>query len=207
MNYDLYDAPQYRIYFIPDFQPGKSVLVIKVHHNFSDGLGIATLFQCFNGNYDSSALPKMKPIPLIKRFGIFLISPFLILYTFMVLQCMSKERNSLLKDEDISGKKTFGMVPDLGVAKMKAFCKNNKCTINDYCAAIFSWTLTEYFALEEKRALENNEKVYKVPKTVRLAIPFSLRQPFEKVTDVKMLNDFGSLFIDLKCTDNFDESL
>lgn len=41
-TYDMYDAPQYRILLIPDYQPDKSAIVMKVHHNMSDGLGIAT---------------------------------------------------------------------------------------------------------------------------------------------------------------------
>jgi NRPS condensation-like uncharacterized protein len=203
----MHDAPQYKIYLVSDYQPGQSAIVIKIHHNMTDGLGIATFFQCLNGNYDTTALPSMKPIPFYKRFLIFLISPILCIYTFMVFQMMSVERNALLKDEPISGKKTYGYVRDLDVAKMKAYCKNNRCTINDYCAAIFSWTLAAYLKLEETRAIEQKKLAYKVPKTVRLAIPFSFRQPFKKLSDVKMTNDFGSLFVDLKTCDNFEASL
>ena len=43
-EYDMYDQPQYKIFLIPDLSPEKSALVIKVHHNMSDGLGIATFF-------------------------------------------------------------------------------------------------------------------------------------------------------------------
>lgn len=42
--YDLQDAPQYKMFLIPDYQPGKSVVVFKIHHSMSDGLGIATLY-------------------------------------------------------------------------------------------------------------------------------------------------------------------
>lgn len=91
----------------------------------------------------------MKPISFFKRFFIFLISPILGLYTGIVLNCMSKERNALMKDQPISGNKTYGYVRDLDVARMKKYCKKNKVTINDYCAAIFSWTLSEYLKREE----------------------------------------------------------
>ena len=81
----MYNAPQYRLYLVPDYHPEKSAIVIKIHHNMSDGLGIATFFQCFNGNYDSSALPAMKQIPLWKRAFVFLISPFLMMWTMLSL--------------------------------------------------------------------------------------------------------------------------
>lgn len=41
--YDMYDMPQYRFYLIPDFQPGKGALILKIHHNMADGMGISTL--------------------------------------------------------------------------------------------------------------------------------------------------------------------
>ena len=206
-KYDMRDLPQFKIYLIPDYMPGKSVLVFKTHHNFSDGLGIATLFQCFNGNYDSSALPKMKPVGFCKSFLIFMISPLLMLYTLIWMQLLGLERNSILKDEQISGKKTFGYVPDLDMARMKLYCKEHKCTINDYCASLFSWSLSQYLKSEERRETDERKKVYAVPPSVRLAIPFSLRQPFKKLNDVRMINNFGSLLVDLKVCDNFDDSL
>lgn len=82
-NYDMHDAPQYKLYLIPDYKPDQSAIIFKIHHNMSDGLGIATLFQCYNGNYDSTALPSMRPIPFCKRFIIGLISPLLVIWTVL----------------------------------------------------------------------------------------------------------------------------
>lgn len=40
-----------------------------------------------------------------------------------------------------------------------------------------------------------------------LALPFSFRQPYEKLSDVKLNNDFGTLVIDLNLHDNFENAL
>lgn len=203
----MYDAPQYKIYLIPDYKPDQGAIVFKMHHNMSDGLGIATLFQCYNGNYDSSALPAMKAIPFLKRFFIGLISPLLVIWTLLSIQLLPSENNALNRDEPITGKKTFGYLPDLDLARMKAYCKNNGCTINDYCAAMFSWSLQDYFTRVAERQRQEKSKVYEVPKTVRMALPFSFRQPFKTLADVQMRNDFGCLLLDLKLCSGFDESL
>jgi len=42
---------------------------------------------------------------------------------------------------------------------------------------------------------------------MHLAVPFSLRQPFKTVKDVRMGNDFGSILIDMKIFKSLKESL
>jgi NRPS condensation-like uncharacterized protein len=36
-NYDMVDAPQYKIYLIPNYKDGKGAMVFKMHHNMADG--------------------------------------------------------------------------------------------------------------------------------------------------------------------------
>jgi hypothetical protein len=38
-------------------------------------------------------------------------------------------------------------------------------------------------------------------------MPFSLREPLKKLSDVKMANDFAALPIEIAIRDNFDEAL
>ena len=78
-EYDLYDKPQYKFILVPDFMPGKSAVVLKIHHSFCDGLGIATFFQMFTDEYDPKNLPAMKPLGFCKQLFVFLISPLLTL--------------------------------------------------------------------------------------------------------------------------------
>lgn len=42
---------------------------------------------------------------------------------------------------------------------------------------------------------------------MKIAVPFSLRQPFKKISDVKMCNDFGSLLIRLPLYRDFEDAL
>lgn len=73
------EKPLYKWYFFPNFGKNESVILFKCHHAFADGLGVATLLQCYNGKYDSDALPKMKPISTAFWLFTILISPLLFL--------------------------------------------------------------------------------------------------------------------------------
>lgn len=209
--------PQYRWYLVPDFLPGKSAMVFKIHHSMTDGLGIATFFQGFNGSYDATNLPAMRPLSFCKQIFVYLVSPLLILQTLPSVAMMKRDSNALKKDnEPLSGRKTLGYALDLNFSQVKIYCKENKVTINDYCSSLLSTSLYEYFANEEQKAIQERDekvdfphykKVYKIPQTVNVAVPFSLRQPFKTIKDVKMTNDFGSLLIALQPTKKFSDAL
>ena len=85
--YDQYDKPQYKFFLVPDYMPGKSAVVLKIHHSFTDGLGIATFFQMFTDEYDPKNLPAMKPLGFCKQLFTFLISPLLILKIVLPTMC------------------------------------------------------------------------------------------------------------------------
>lgn len=109
-NYDMFDQPQYKFYLIPDYQPDKSAFVLKIHHCMSDGQGIATLFQAFNSSYDSSNLPRMKPLSLCKKIFVYAVSPILILQTLFKIQFEGIDYNAMKHKAKLSGEKVGGYV-------------------------------------------------------------------------------------------------
>ena len=46
-----------------------------------------------------------------------------------------------------------------------------------------------------------------MPKNIKMAVPFSLRQPFKSLAEVKMINNFGSILIHLVPYPTFAEAL
>lgn len=75
------------------------------------------------------------------------------------------------------------------LVEMKAFCKQNKCTINDFCYALLSTTLYEYMTLNSLVG----GKVYEVPSTIGTGMPFSFRQPAKSIKDLRCNNDIVCL--------------
>ena len=69
----------------------------------------------------------------------------------------------------------MGYTLDLDLPAMKDYCKSNKCTINDYCSAILSVSLHEYLEQAELKSNQNGTQSYAIPKSITMAVPFSLR--------------------------------
>ena len=203
----MYDMPQYRWILIPEFEDGKSAMVFKIYHSMSDGMGIATFFQAFNDDYNSANLPAVRPLPAFKQFGVHLLSPFLVLREMYVTATAKVDINSIKKPVSMSGKKTLGYIKDLGLPQMKEFCRKKRCTIGDYCNCLLSISLFEYFSIQKQKATMNREKAYDIPETLRVSVPFSLRQPYKNVEDVIMNNDIGSMIILLPVQREFDQAL
>jgi hypothetical protein len=74
---DPFDLPQYKIMLIPDYSETMSCVVTKVHHSFTDGLGMSSFFLLLSGMYSADAIPALKPLALWKKVFIKLMIPIL----------------------------------------------------------------------------------------------------------------------------------
>ena len=92
---DYGDGPLYKVYLIPDYQQDRSALVFKIHHAVSDGLGIASMFLAFSGEYKSNQFPAMKEQGIIKKGLLTLLAPVLNLYTVYFTLCVRPDNNSI----------------------------------------------------------------------------------------------------------------
>lgn len=174
-EYDLYDKPQYKFYLIPDLSPGKSAVVLKIHHSFTDGLGIATFFQMFTDEYDPKNLPAMKPLGLCKQLFVFLISPLLMLGAVLPTMIQKVDYNAMSCGKQMSGVKTGGFSYEINIDEMKKYCKAKSCTVNDHASSVLSCAMYAYFKEEEEAMAEAGEKVIPCPRSLHVAVPFSFR--------------------------------
>jgi NRPS condensation-like uncharacterized protein len=117
----------------------------------------------------------MKPLGCFKQFIIYLLSPFLILQTVIPTMFQSQDYNAISNGEPLSGEKACGINMDLPIKDIKEYCKNNKCTVNDYCSALLGTSLYKYFDSQKQKQEKENKKVIDIPRAVHIAIPFSLR--------------------------------
>ena len=181
-NNNYYNMPLYKFILLPDFDAGRGVIVMKAHHSFTDGLGIATLFLSISQEYDSSNLPGLKPISWFKSLILFILSPFLVLYVMIKVQLAPRDENILKNNEKKTGRKTGAFSQDLDLPLMKKYCKSNGITINDYTTSLLSTSLYEFFEKEKERQKSiNSSKVYEIPDTINVGLPFSMRQPVQRL--------------------------
>mmetsp|Transcript_7309 Transcript_7309/g.12362 ORF Transcript_7309/g.12362 Transcript_7309/m.12362 type:complete len:216 (-) Transcript_7309:806-1453(-) len=94
-----FDMVQYRCIMIPDYQPDKSAFLLKIHHSFSDGLGLAGVLLGISDDYNPNHLPKIQPLNLCFKIVLYIFAPLLILrqaiYTAFILK---KDENSIKND-------------------------------------------------------------------------------------------------------------
>jgi hypothetical protein len=64
---------------IPDFKPGKSVVIVKCHHCLTDGLGLAAFALALSDGYDASNLPSIKPPHWLFEMLMTILMPFLVI--------------------------------------------------------------------------------------------------------------------------------
>jgi hypothetical protein len=112
--------------------------------------------------------------------------------------------NSINRGEPMSGRKKGAFTHDLDISKIKKFCKMKNCTINDYYTAQFSAVFYEYF---EKYPEDSNGKKLAVPKEINFGMPVSMRQPFETLNDVRMINEFCPIPVTMPIRKTIDEAL
>ena len=164
---------------------GRSACVLKTHHCFTDGLGLSTLFLAFSGEYDAKALPSLKPLPCFKQFIFDIFSPLIVIYFLIKVGGLDNSKDSIKNGVPASGIKRGGYRYDFNITDMKKYCKATKMSINDHTAALLSQTMHDYY--KEK----GEDK--KIPESINIAVPYSMRQPVKEIKKVRMHNDFASL--------------
>lgn len=141
-----YDNVQYSLILIPDFEPGKrGAIILKAHHCFADGLGLSTFMLYVFGEFSASDIPGLKPLPWWKRLVIIVAAPMLLTVASFKILFTCRNHNSIKRNKPMTGRKRGAYTGNLQPLKMKAYCKQRGITINDYCTAVLSNTLFEYF--------------------------------------------------------------
>lgn len=103
----------------------------------------------------------------------------------------------------MTGRKNGAYTENLQPLKMKAFCKQKNITINDYVTSVLSTTLFEYFNTHQVV----DGEVYQIPASVDMGMPISLRTPFKRIEDVRMVNDFCAMPISIPICRTLNEAL
>lgn len=178
------EIPQWRFYIYPNIEGGKSALIMKIHHVYTDGISGFTYFLNLTDskNYRFINLPKIKKwmLPFVYLVGIFQM-----LYVFPKT-LFSKHDEKPFHKGKLTGKKEIYSVEVCNLDEIKRFSKPNNVTINDTLVASLNETIRQH-CLD----IYNHEI-----KDLYMMIPYSLRSmptpethyPLENSSAVFQLN-------------------
>jgi hypothetical protein len=98
------------------------VIVFKVHHCFSDGLGLGSFFLSLmpgKDGYNPEHLPGLKPMSCMKKMIVWVLYPFLVLKEGLSIALTPKNSNSIKKPIPMTGRKNGAFTIDLDINKIK----------------------------------------------------------------------------------------
>jgi len=73
--------------------------------------------------------------------------------------------------------------------------------------SILSVTLFQYFVKHQDDPNPKQKNGWKIPKSVNLGMPFSLRQPAKTLADMKLNNDFAAIPVNIGVHEHFSDAI
>ena len=96
--------PQLECWIIEDFSPEESIIVWKMHHSLTDGLGMISLMAYQTKEFRLENLPSMKAFSFAQKIFAYLSLPLMAPYVFYKYGTKGRDRNVLYKNKQ-KGKK------------------------------------------------------------------------------------------------------
>lgn len=194
---DPIDNVQWRAFLIEDYTPTESVFIYKCHHVLADGIALMLNLANITDNPDPATFPFMAlRFSLWQRVVIHLLVPVMILIiSIQQFVCWRKERNGIKNDRveaNLNALKNIAFCHDIPLDVVKARCVELGVTINEFIFGIISQTM--------KRCMEFHNDT--TTRSIRVAVPFSLRPPPTHATDFQLRNDFAILPVEMRLIDD-----
>ena len=157
------NQPQWKFFLIPNYEGNRSVFIMKIQHSYIDGISGFTYFLNLTDckNYSFIKMPK--------------ISKWQWVYIFLIgfLQCFPSYIKYLswpwdkkpFHSGNVSGKKKIHSIELCTIESLKKFTKEEKVTINDTLAALFSLSVKKYY--EENNIKLTGEMLTMIPTSLR----------------------------------------
>ena len=134
--------------YIPDYQHNKSCMVVKIHHSLGDGVSMAMTITAASDNFNpKDVFTSLRQISCLQWTIIYLFIPFFVLRQNFILFTTPRDYNCMFQSVKNTGIKKGAFSTDLDLLKIKAYCKQNKFTVNHYYFGILSKTLHDYMSL------------------------------------------------------------
>ena len=139
----------------------------------------------------------MRKLSLLEKLFLYLALPFSILKVALQLFTSAGDKSIINNEKPLTGVKRAKVSKDLSMIRIKEKSKELNVTINDILMTITSISIKQYL----------KQKGDTLTKTVKLSMPFSLREPPESAADFEYRNNFAILFVDIELVDDFNKGI
>ena len=144
------NKPLYEFQVLEDFSQDKSVIFLKFHHSFTDGIGMTSLWSCILDECLTAKFPKQIKIPSIfDNILLALVTPYFV-YKSLTLTWDWKtdpvaSKCKELKNDPDSYKNQYLLSREISLDDVKARCKKKKIGFTPYMLGLLSKSFYQWF--------------------------------------------------------------
>lgn len=187
---------------VENYSDETSLLLIKCHHSFTDGVGVITLFSYLNDDtFCPKLIPKFKKITWIQKMMVALFVPAALVMQYNVaLFFKLKPQNKIIHtvDRKNSGESVFLCSKTYDFEDLRKCYKTyDKATFNNYVMGILGKSISDWYALN---GVHN-------PGDLILTVPVNMKTLPEKVEDINMNNGTSTVTIHLPIVSDLGDAI
>ena len=170
-----------------DYQPGKSIMLFKVHHSLTDGMGLITFLAFMNSDDDKNLIPKMKRMSKWQTFIARALTPYFIAVgMYKMGQVQGTTETHPLEKKPFTGVKEVYTTKKYEFSKLRVYKKWDKCTFNHLIVTIISKLIGKMF-----------EECGSKAKRIVASFPVNMRYPPTSLSEVELSNSMASAKIEI----------
>lgn len=188
--------------FVEDYTDETSLLLIKCHHSFTDGMGVITLFAYLNdSSFCPKLVPKLKKISCWQKILVACFVPVALVMQYNVaLFFKLKEQNKKIHTPNgkNSGDSVFLCSKTYHFDDLrKCYKQFDKATFNNYVMGILGKSIHDWYG---KNGVSN-------PGDLILTIPVNMKTLPDKVEEINMNNGTSTITIHLPIVKDLKEAI
>lgn len=185
---------QWEFFVQEDYKDDKSLIIMKAHHGFTDGMGAIFLFSFMNTNWSEMILPRMVKPNWVKLLIVQLMFPILAFRYFQLnFRARAAKQPHPLKNVKITKKISMAECGPFNFDQLK-FYKKLKITFNHYILGVVGLALQKEY-----------EKLGCSVEHVVGSFPVNVRVPTPNIEEVELKNNIAGVSFELPLLKSMSE--
>lgn len=199
IRFDLSKQLPYKLIFLnnekSELEHMKHILIFKLDHALTDGLGFVSLMNGLADNYSIDLYPKgmFKQMSYLNSIITLLMTPYFAVYPiYRNLIALKSGQTPWKTDKPLSGEPLIALSPKFDFAEINKLAKQLGITFNDFIMSTLSSSIKKYCKYNYHR----------VPDKLITIIPVGHRQIPKTIDDIKITNDTTAIACELHLIDD-----